>query len=335
MLRFGKAWREMEGHTDPLLDVQGLVTQFPTRRGLVRAVNHVSFSLNHGQTMGLVGESGCGKSMTSLSIMRLVPRPGRVVSGKILFEGNDLLSLGDTEMARYRGGQIGMIFQDPMTSLNPSMRVGDQISEGMTLHLGLSGSAARQRAIELLEMVGIPSAASRAKDYQHEFSGGMRQRAMIAIALACNPKLLIADEPTTSLDVTIQAQILELISSLSAKSGTAVILVSHDLGVIAEICEKVAVMYAGHIVESSTLAGFFDNMRHPYSVGLLRSIPSSKRWQRERLTPIDGRPPDLANPVPGCPFVPRCSNVVGSCVESMPALADMGGEHLVACWNPG
>jgi oligopeptide transport system ATP-binding protein len=324
----------MEAHNTHLLDVQGLITQFRTRRGIVWAVNDVSFTLEHGKTMGLVGESGCGKSMTSLSIMRLVPKPGHVTGGAILFEGADLLRLSDSEMAHYRGGQIGMIFQDPMTSLNPSMRVGDQIAEGMSLHLGLKGEAARKRAIDLLEMVGIPSARNRVNDYQHEFSGGMRQRVMIAISLACNPKLLIADEPTTSLDVTIQAQILELIQSLSAQFGTAVILVSHDLGVIAEICETVCVMYAGHIVESSSLGDFFDNPAHPYSTGLLHSIPSIKRGQREKLTPIEGHPPDLADPAPGCPFCPRCSRAVAGCSEQMPPLHEAGKQHLVACWNP-
>ena len=324
----------MEPKANHLLELRGVVTQFPTRRGIVWAVNDVSFALQHGERMGLVGESGCGKSMTCLSIMRLVPDPGRVVRGEVWLENENLLSLSDASMCRYRGGKIGMVFQDPMMSLNPSMRIGRQIAEGVETHLDMSPRGARKRAVELLETVGIPSASSRADDYQHQFSGGMRQRAMIAIALACSPRLLIADEPTTSLDVTIQAQILDLIRSLSEEFGTAVLLISHDLGVIAEICDKVAVMYAGRIVESASLEEFFAHPRHPYSMGLLRSIPSIRRGLRERLTPIDGRPPDLVDPSPGCPFLPRCSRTIERCEVEMPPLGEAIEQHQLACWNP-
>ena len=317
----------------PLLDVRNLHTVFATGDGVVHAVNGVSYTVKPGEALGLVGESGCGKSVSALSLMRLIPNPpGRISDGEILFDGRDLLKLSDEEMRRVRGKEIAIIFQDPMSSLNPVLTIGRQISEALELHEGLNGAKARERTVELLDLVGIPSASSRVDDYPHQFSGGMRQRVMIAMALSCNPKLLIADEPTTALDVTIQAQILDLIARLRKELGMAVILITHDLGVVAGVCERINVMYAGHIVESGTAEELFANPRHPYTLGLLRSVPRIDQPRRERLIPIEGLPPDLIDPPPGCPFAPRCAYAVERCLDENPELELVGPAHVAACW---
>ncbi|HEX3244450.1 MAG TPA: ABC transporter ATP-binding protein [Chloroflexota bacterium] len=316
-----------------LLDVRDMHTLFATADGVVNAVNGISYTVRHGEALGLVGESGCGKSVSALSLMRLIPSPpGKIASGEIIFNGRDLLKLNDDQIRRVRGKEIAMIFQDPMTSLNPVLTIGRQISEALELHEGMNGAQARERTIELLDLVGIPSARSRVNDYPHQFSGGMRQRVMIAMALSCNPKLLIADEPTTALDVTIQAQILDLIARLRKELGMAVILITHDLGVVAGVCERINVMYAGHIVESATAEELFANPRHPYTLGLLRSVPRIDQPRRERLIPIEGLPPDLIDAPPGCPFAPRCAFAVERCLEENPLLETVGPEHVAACW---
>ena len=318
----------------PLLKVEDLKTYFFTQDGVVKAVNGVSFEVAEGETVGIVGESGCGKSVTMLSIMRLIPSPpGRTVAGRVLFEGQDLLKLDEEGIRRIRGNKIAMIFQDPMTSLNPVLTIGQQVSEAIMLHLGLSRQQARQRTIELLEMVGIPGAADRIEDYPHQFSGGMRQRVMIAMGLSCNPQLLIADEPTTALDVTIQAQILDLVKDLKNRLGMAVIWITHDLGVVAGLADRVMVMYAGYIVESAPVRVLYTDPRMPYTLGLLRSIPRLDEERQARLTPIEGLPPDLINPPPGCPFNPRCPFAIERCLIEMPPLAPAGADdHLAACW---
>jgi oligopeptide transport system ATP-binding protein len=317
----------------PLLDVRNLHTVFATGDGVVHAVNGVSYTVKPGEALGLVGESGGGKSVSALSLMRLIPNPpGRISDGEILFDGRDLLKLSDEEMRRIRGKEIAIIFQDPMSSLNPVLTIGRQISEALELHEGLNGAKARERTVELLDLVGIPSASSRVDDYPHQFSGGMRQRVMIAMALSCNPKLLIADEPTTALDVTIQAQILDLIARLRKELGMAVILITHDLGVVAGVCERINVMYAGHIVESGTAEELFANPRHPYTLGLLRSVPRIDQPRREKLIPIEGLPPDLIDPPPGCPFAPRCAYAVERCLDENPELEPVGPAHVAACW---
>jgi oligopeptide transport system ATP-binding protein len=316
-----------------LLDVRNLHTMFATSDGIVNAVNGISYTLKPGEALGLVGESGCGKSVSALSLMRLIPNPpGRITDGEIVFNGRDLLKLNDEQIRRVRGKEIAMIFQDPMTSLNPVLTIGRQISEALELHEGMSSAQAKERTVELLEMVGIPSARSRVNDYPHQFSGGMRQRVMIAMALSCNPKLLIADEPTTALDVTIQAQILDLIARLRQDLGMAVILITHDLGVVAGVCERINVMYAGHIVESGTSEELFSNPRHPYTLGLLRSVPRIDQPRKERLIPIEGLPPDLIDAPPGCPFAPRCAYAVEQCLEENPPLETVGPAHVAACW---
>jgi oligopeptide transport system ATP-binding protein len=318
---------------EPLLDVRGLRTEFLTQDGVVHAVNGISYTLREGEAMGLVGESGCGKSVSALSLMRLIPTPpGRIAGGEILFEGRDLLKLSDEEIRRVRGNQVAMIFQDPMTSLNPVLTIGRQIGESLELHKGMDRKASRQRTIELLEMVGIPSARSRVDDYPHQFSGGMRQRVMIAMAISCEPRLLIADEPTTALDVTIQAQILDLILGLRQNLGMAVILITHDLGVVAGVCDRIAVMYAGYIVEEAPAEELFADPRHPYTLGLLRSLPRIDQPRRERLIPIEGMPPDLINLPRGCPFAPRCTYAVDRSEEELPVLEPVGPRHRVACW---
>jgi oligopeptide transport system ATP-binding protein len=317
----------------PLLQVEGLQTLFRTHEGVVRAVNGISYTLDQGESLGIVGESGSGKSVSSLSILRLVPQPpGEIAGGKVLFQGRDLLGCSEAEMREIRGKEIAMIFQDPMTSLNPVLTVSRQMTESMETHLGMTPAQARARAVELLEMVGIPSAAARADDYPHQFSGGMRQRVMIAMAISCNPKLLIADEPTTALDVTIQAQILELIKRLRRELGTAVILITHDLGVVAGMCDRVAVMYAGYIVESAPARRLFTDPRHPYTLGLLRSIPRLDADRKRRLVPIEGMPPDLARMPAGCPSVPRCPFARERCRVDNPPLRPLGADHQVACW---
>jgi len=314
-----------------LLRVRNLETHFSTHEGTVKAVNRISFTINKGQTLGLVGESGCGKSVTALSIMRLVPSPpGKIVSGEISFEGQDLLELDEKEMRKIRGKKISMIFQEPMTSLDPVFTIGHEIVESIQLHQGLGKEEARQKAIEALKIVGMPDAGKRMNNYPHELSGGMRQRAMIAMALSCNPTLLIADEPTTALDVTIQAQILRLIHELRGEFDASVMLITHDLGVIAEMCDYVAVMYAGHIVESSDVDTLFRNPLHPYTKGLNKSIPKLD-VETERLDTIRGVVPNLLDLPPGCPFHPRCDLSLRKCAEDVPELLEVEDLHLVKC----
>ncbi|HWQ14274.1 MAG TPA: ABC transporter ATP-binding protein [Roseiflexaceae bacterium] len=316
-----------------LLEVRNLETQFKTQDGVVKAVNNVSFHVDRGETLGIVGESGSGKSVTSLSIMRLIPSPpGKIVGGEIIFDGENLLDYTEEEMRTIRGNRIAMIFQDPMTSLNPVLTIGRQITESLELHMKLTPREARNRAVELLGMVGIPSAARRLDDYPHQFSGGMRQRVMIAMAISCNPELLIADEPTTALDVTIQAQILELIGRLQRELGTAVIVITHDLGVVAGMADRVMVMYAGRVVEEGQTDEIFARPRMPYTIGLLRSIPRLDERQGRKLTPIRGLPPDLINLPQICPFSPRCDYfVAGKCDQQVPPLREVGEGHRAAC----
>jgi oligopeptide transport system ATP-binding protein len=325
--------------SDPVLDVRNLKTQFFTRSGVVYAVDDISFQVGQGETLGIVGESGCGKSVTSLSIMRLIPSPpGRIVGGQMILnngkETRDLVKLSESEMRRIRGNDIAMIFQDPMTSLNPVYTVGNQLMEPLQLHLGLDHKAAGARALDLLQRVGIPAAKDRIDSYPHQFSGGMRQRVMIAIALACNPKVLIADEPTTALDVTIQAQILDLMVGLNRDFGTAIILITHDLGVVAEVCKRVNVMYAGKIVEAGPSSKLFANPQHPYTMGLLKSVPAMGARVKEQLHPIGGLPPDLLAPPQGCRFRPRCPRAQAKCMEEPPLMETSPGQRA-ACWFPG
>ncbi|HEY5403521.1 MAG TPA: ABC transporter ATP-binding protein [Pyrinomonadaceae bacterium] len=317
-----------------LLEVNNLRTHFPTRAGLVRAVDGVSFYLDRGELLGLVGESGCGKSMTALSVMRLIAPPGKIVGGEILFDSKDLLKLSDSEMRQMRGDDIAMIFQDPMTSLNPVYTVGEQIAEALRLHRKLSHKQAKQAAIEAMREVAIPDPGRRAGDYPHQLSGGMRQRVMIAMALACNPKLLIADEPTTALDVTIQAQILELLDDLRKQRELAVLLITHDLGVVAEVADRVAVMYTGKIVEESPVDELFARPKHPYTEGLLRSVPkltSEHVIKQERLETIEGTVPRPTDLPPGCHFAPRCSHRMPRCIEGEIPLYHIEGEVSVRC----
>jgi oligopeptide transport system ATP-binding protein len=313
----------------PLLEVKNLKTVFKTSDGMVKAVDDVSFTIDRGETLGVVGESGSGKSVTALSILRLIPNPpGQITGGEILFEGKDLLKLSDRDIRKVRGKDIAMIFQDPMTSLNPVLTVGRQLSEPLITHLGMTKEQAQKEATDLLKMVGIPNASDRLKSYPHHFSGGMRQRVMIAMALACRPKLIIADEPTTALDVTIQAQILELLQKLQRETGTAVMIITHALGVVAGMANRIHVMYAGHIVESATSEELFDNPRHPYTMGLLRSIPRMDE-NKERLLPIKGSPPDLMDLNPGCPFVPRCDYAFETCPKVFPLLRTVPTKNRV------
>ncbi len=316
----------------PLLEVRDLQTHFHTQDGVVKAVDRVSFSVDRGETLGIVGESGCGKSVTSLSIMRLIPSPpGKIAGGQILFDGEDLLQQSEERMRQIRGNRIAMIFQDPMTSLNPVLTIGRQITESLELHLKLSRREAQKRAAELLDMVGIPSASKRLDNYPHQFSGGMRQRVMIAMALSCNPELLIADEPTTALDVTIQAQILELINRLKEELHTAVIIITHDLGVVAGMTDRVTVMYAGRVVEEGPTREIFENPRMPYTIGLLRSIPRLDEARRRKLNPIRGLPPNLIDLPPICAFSPRCDFAQERCITTRPELRPVGAGHAAAC----
>ena len=320
-----------------LLEVNNLKTYFFTRSGVVKAVDDVSFTIKQGQTLGVVGESGCGKSVTALSVMRLIASPpGKIVSGEINYNGENILEKNQDELTDLRGSKISMIFQDPMTSLNPVFTVGYQITETVKRHhKDLSHDQAWKRSIEMLDLVRIPDAKKRSKNYPHEFSGGMRQRVMIAIALACNPKLLIADEPTTALDVTIQAQVLELMRGLSKEFGTAVMLITHDLGVVAGICQYVNVMYAGHVVESAPVKQIFQTPAHPYTVGLLQSIPRLDEKRGANLTPIAGQPPDLSKEIIGCPYAPRCPKVQSRCRRERPELKPVGrGNQVAACFYP-
>jgi oligopeptide transport system ATP-binding protein len=316
-----------------LLDVRDLRTQFLTQDGVVNAVNGVSFQVNDGQTLGIVGESGCGKSVTMLSIMRLIPQPpGKITAGQIMFHDQNLVKLSDEQIRRIRGHKIAMIFQDPMTSLNPVLTIGRQISEALELHLGMNSQQSRARTVELLQLVNIPEGAKRINDYPHQFSGGMRQRVMIAMALSCNPELLIADEPTTALDVTIQAQIIELVRRLQRELGMAVIWITHDLGVVAGFCEQVNVMYAGFIIESAAVRDIYASPQHPYTKGLLGSIPRLDAKSKSKLSPIEGLPPDLIDLPKGCPFAARCSYVQDICRAERPELRPVGDGHRTACW---
>ncbi len=319
----------------PLLAVEDLHTHFFTAEGTVRAVDGVSFSIAPGETLGIVGESGCGKSVTALSILRLLPRKGaRITAGSIRFEGRDLVALTEAEMRQIRGNRIAMIFQEPMTSLNPVHTIGGQISEAVRIHQKLSPARARTRATEMLRLVHIPDAPRRLADYPHQFSGGMRQRAMIAMALACNPKLLIADEPTTALDVTIQAQILRLMLELKERIGAAVMLITHDLGVVAETCQRVIVMYDGRTVEEAPVLELFDHPAHPYTRGLLASIPHRAGGHR-RLAEIPGIVPSLREPIAGCAFAPRCPMAIERCRNEAPAMLPLATGHHAACFRAG
>src|SRR5215210_2100496 len=319
---------------DPLLSLEDLRVQFWTRRGIVHAVNGISFEIAPGETLGIVGESGCGKSVTSLALLGILPRAGRVPTGRAMFGGRDLLRMSDRELRKVRGREIAMIFQDPMTSLNPVLTIGRQIREALETHFGMKRRAADARTAELLDRVGIPTANARLRDYPHQFSGGMRQRAMIAMALACKPKLLIADEPTTALDVTIQAQILDVLRELVREEGTALILITHDLGVVAGMCERVNVMYAGMFMETAGAEQLFATPRHPYTLGLLESIPRLDAPRREQLKPIPGAPRDMLREPRACPFQPRCRFEVEQSREQVPPLVEIAPGHWVACFNP-
>ena len=318
----------------PLLAVEDLRVQFWTGSGTVYAVNGISFEVAAGETLGIVGESGCGKSVTALALLGLLPRAGRVKAGNARLEGRELLRLKDRELRRLRGRQIAMIFQDPMTSLNPVLTIGRQLREPLETHFGLSRKEATARAAELIDRVGIPSAQARISDYPHQFSGGMRQRAMIAMALACEPKLLIADEPTTALDVTIQAQILTLLRELVAEEDTALILITHDLGVVAGMCERVNVMYAGMFMETGSAEQLFEHPRHPYTLGLLQSVPRLDAARRAKLQPIEGAPRNMLQPPSACPFQPRCRYEVEQSSQEVPQLRQIEPGHMVACFNP-
>jgi oligopeptide/dipeptide ABC transporter ATP-binding protein len=318
---------------DVLLDVRKLQTQFSTAGGIVRAVDGVSWDVRPGETVALVGESGCGKSVSALSVMRLVAAPaGRIVGGQIVFKGRDLLTLSDEEMRKVRGREIGMIFQEPMTSLNPVLTIGRQLTEPVEIHLGMTSTQSRARAVELLSLVGIADPERRLKQYPHQFSGGMRQRMMIAMALSCNPALILADEPTTALDVTIQAQILELMKGLSKRLGVAMLIITHNLGVVARYANRVNVMYAGKIVERGTAREIYAHPRHPYTLGLLRSVPRLDEPRRAKLQPIEGQPPDLSRLPAGCSFAPRCAFAIERCRLETPPLDPVGPEHVSACW---
>ncbi|MCO1603032.1 ABC transporter ATP-binding protein [Desulfosporosinus nitroreducens] len=316
-----------------LLEVDNLSTSFFTYAGEVRAVSGVSFYIDEGEALGIVGESGCGKSVTVQSVMRLIPSPpGKIVSGQIRFLGQDLVKLPEKQMTTIRGKSMGMIFQDPMTSLNPVLTIGRQMTEVLQRHEGLGKQEAMDRAEKYLEMVGIPNCKRRLKQYPHEFSGGMRQRVMIAMALLCNPKLLIADEPTTALDVTIQAQILELMKDLKQKINTSIILITHDLGVVAGLCSRIIVMYGGKIVESGTVQDIYKSPQHPYTWGLLKSVPRLDALSRTKLVPIHGTPPDLLKPPVGCGFTARCAHAMKICAEQPPGITEINPGHQVACW---
>jgi len=319
--------------SDVLLDVRDLRTQFVTSSAVVRAVDGVSWDVRQGETVALVGESGCGKSVSALSVMRLVARPaGRIVGGRIVFKGRDLLELSEEAMREVRGKDIGMIFQEPMTSLNPVLTVGRQLTEPVEIHLGMTPAQSRARAVELLTLVGVSDPERRLRQYPHQFSGGMRQRMMIAMALACNPSLILADEPTTALDVTIQAQILELMKGLSRRLGVAMLMITHNLGVVARYADRVNVMYAGRIIERATAREIYANPRHPYTLGLLRSVPRLDEPRRSRLDPIPGQPPDLSRLPAGCAFAPRCPYVIDRCRTEAPALEPVGVDHVASCW---
>ncbi len=316
-----------------LLSVKDLRTHFFTQDGVVKAVDGVSFDVQEGETLGLVGESGSGKSVTALTILRLIPQPpGKIVGGEVNFQGVDLLKVDEETIRKIRGAKIAMIFQEPMTSLNPVLTIGRQVTEALELHMKMNKSESRKRAAELLQMVGIPDPLRRLDDYPHQFSGGMRQRVMIAMGLSCNPKLLLADEPTTALDVTIQAQVLELVKKLSDELGTSVILITHNLGVVARYADRVNVMYAGKLIETASAKDLYADPRHPYTLGLLASVPRLDEPRKVKLVPIEGSPPDLTHLPKGCPFRPRCRFAVDRCAEEHPPLMPMGERHFAACW---
>ena len=318
---------------DFILDVQGLETTFKTPEGVVHAVNGVSFGLLEGETLGVVGESGCGKSVTMLSVLGLIASPpGKVEAGKAIYSGQDLLKMSKDELRRVRGAQIGMIFQDPMTSLNPVLTIGRQLEEPLMLHIGMTKNQARERAAELLSMVGIPNAKDRLNDYPHQYSGGMRQRVMIAMALSCSPQILIADEPTTALDVTIQAQIMDLVKRLRDELGMAIIWITHDLGVVAGLAQRVLVMYGGYVIEESPVKELYANPEHPYTIGLLGSLPRVDEKEHTKLISIEGSPPVLYQRPTACPFAPRCRWAIEHCWKENPPLMVVGPEHRAACW---
>ena len=317
-----------------LLEVKDLKTHFFTMDGVVKAVDGVSYDLEEGETLGLVGESGCGKSVSALSVMRLIPNPpGRIVGGEILLDGEDILKVDMDDMREIRGAKIAMVFQEPMTSLNPVLTVERQLTETLQLHMGMSKAEAHREGVNLLTRVGIPDPESRIKQYPHQFSGGMRQRVMIAMALSCNPRLIIADEPTTALDVTIQAQILDLMKSLTSEFGVALIVITHNLGVVARYADRVNIMYAGKVIERGDAREIYSNPRHPYTVGLLRSVPRLDLPRRAKLDPIEGQPPDLINLPPGCSFRDRCRWAIDKCATDSPELMETGEGHLSACWR--
>ena len=317
-----------------LLQVNGLKTHFFTFEGTVKAVDGVSYELEEGETLGLVGESGCGKSVSALSLMRLIPDPpGKIVEGEVIFNGEDILKIDMDEMRRIRGGSMSMVFQEPMTSLNPVLTVEKQLIETLQLHMGMGAVESKQAGVELLERVGIPDPERRIKQYPHQFSGGMRQRVMIAMALSCNPKLIIADEPTTALDVTIQAQILEMMKSLTSEFGVALIVITHNLGVVARYADRVNIMYAGKIIERGSAKEIYANPRHPYTIGLLNSVPRLDLPRRAKLEPIEGQPPDLINIPQGCSFRARCRWAIDKCANDTPPLTTLEEGHLTACWR--
>ncbi len=317
----------------PLLEVKNLQTQFFTDTGVTKAVDGISFDLEEGETMGLVGESGCGKTVSALSILRLIPNPpGKIVGGEIFFEGRDILKVSENEIRDIRGNQIAMIFQEPMTSLNPVLTIGRQIAEPLEVHQGFKLKQAIEKSKELLAKVQIAASGQRVHDYPHQFSGGMRQRAMIAMGLGCDPKLIIADEPTTALDVTVQAQLLDLMKSLTQDFGTSLIIITHNLGVVARYADRVNVMYAGRIVEKGTADDIYDDPMHPYTIGLMASVPQLDQDVKIKLVPIQGQPPDLANVPPGCSFHPRCDFAIDVCREEIPQLESVGDKHEKACW---
>ena len=317
-----------------LLEVKDVATYFFTPEGVVKAVDGVTYDVQEGETLALVGESGCGKSVSALTIMRLIASPpGKTVRGEVLFDGVDLLKLDDEEMRKIRGNRIGMVFQEPMTSLNPVLTIGRQLTETLELHQHLTKEDARRRAAELLSLVGVPDPERRLEDYPHQFSGGMRQRVMIAMAMSCNPKLLIADEPTTALDVTIQAQVLEVMRKIANDLGAAIIVITHNLGVVARYADRVNVMYAGGIIERGSARDIYKNPHHPYTLGLLKSVPRLDLPKKEKLEPIEGFPPDLTNLPPGCPFRPRCKFAIDRCAQEMPVLTNVGGGHTAACFR--
>ncbi len=317
-----------------VLEIKDLATYFYTHDGVVKAVDGISYEIEEGETLGIVGESGCGKSVSALSVMRLIADPpGKIERGEVVFEGRNLLELSDAEMRTVRGNRIGMIFQEPMTSLNPVLTIERQLTETLELHLNMTKTQARGRAGELLEMVGIPDPVRRLKDYPHQMSGGMRQRVMIAMAISCNPRLIIADEPTTALDVTIQAQILELMQSLSKDLGTSLIIITHNLGVVARYANRVAVMYAGKIIETATSGPIYGDPRHPYTLGLLNSVPRLDEEMGTKLEPIEGLPPDLIDMPDSCSFAPRCRYAIERCTTEAPPLGEVVDGHISACWR--